>query len=200
MKKTLLIAVPALMAVTPALAAETYTVDKSHATVLFEVRHFMTDVAGRFEDFEGTIRIDREQPERSSVEFTIRTASIDTSEPKRDEHLRSADFFDAATHPEITFRSTAVRPAGEDRYEVTGTFTMRGATKTITLPVRVLGELQDPWGNDRIGFGTSTTLNRKDYGISWNKALDQGGFVLGDEVRVRINLEAVKAKQAAKAN
>jgi len=196
MKTKLTFAAVALMAVTPALAAETYTVDKSHATVLFQVRHFMTEVTGKFKEVEGTIRIDRERPENSSVEFTIQATSIDTSEPKRDEHLRSADFFDAATHPAITFKSTSVRPTGKDTYDVTGDLTMRGVTKRITLPVTVLGELTDPWGNRRIGFATSTTINRQEYGVSWNKVLDQGGFMLSDDVKVSINLEAVRPQVA----
>ena len=132
-----------------------------------------------------------------SVTVEIKTTSIDTKDEGRDEHLRSADFFDVANHPGITFESTAVKPVGDDTYEVTGNFTMHGVTKQVTLPVKVLGEMKDPWGDQRIGFEVATTLNRKDYGISWNKALDSGGFILGDEVKVSINLQAVEKKSKA---
>jgi len=196
--KTKLFALGAALAfAAPAGAGQIYSVDTSHATVLFQVRHFMTQVAGQFQEFEGSIEIDREKPESSSVRFTIDAASIDTSQERRDNHLRSADFFDVATHPKITFVSTSVKPVGDDTYEVTGDFTMRGVTKRITLPVKVLGELKDPWGNQRIGFEIETVLDRKDYGVSWNQTLDQGGVVLGDEVKVSINLEAVQKKEEA---
>jgi polyisoprenoid-binding protein YceI len=187
----------ALATASPALAAETYTFDKGHTTVGFQVRHIVTNVGGRFRDFAGTIQIDRAKPESSSVEFTIQAASIDTSEAKRDEHLKSPDFFDVANHPTITFKSTAVKPTGKDTYAVTGDFTMRGVTKQITLPVTVLGEAKDPWGNEKIGFETGTTINRKEYGINWSKTLDNGGLLVGDEVKVQIAVEANKAKPAA---
>lgn len=197
MKKILLAVIAMFAAATHSIAAETYSVDTSHATVLFQVRHFMTQVAGEFGTFDGSIHIDRENPENSSVAFTIQAKSIDTNNEKRDEHLRSPDFFDVASHPTITFTSTSVKPVGDDTYEVTGEFTMRGVMKPITLPVKVLGELKDPWGNQRIGFETTTTINRQDYGVSWNRVLDQGGLVLGDEVRVTINLEAVQQRAEA---
>jgi polyisoprenoid-binding protein YceI len=180
----------------PALAAETYTFDKGHTTVGFQVRHIVTNVGGRFRDFTGTIQIDRAKPENSSVEFTIQAASIDTSEAKRDEHLRSADFFDTSAHPTITFQSTSVKATAKDSYAVTGNFTMRGVTKQITLPVTLLGEAKDPWGNEKIGFETATTINRKDYGLNWSKTLDNGGMLVGDEVKVAIAVEANKAKPA----
>jgi polyisoprenoid-binding protein YceI len=197
-KKTrLLTLVTALAVASPALAAQTYNVDTAHASVLFQIRHFMSQVTGRFTSFEGTIQIDRARPEDSSVEFTIQAESIDTDNERRDEHLRSPDFFDVGNHPTITFKSRSVRPVGNDTYEVTGDFTMRGVTKSITLPVTMLGEMKDPWGNQRIGFETSTTINRKDYGVSWNQTLDQGGLVLGEDVKVAINLEAVEAAPKA---
>jgi polyisoprenoid-binding protein YceI len=187
----------ALALASPALAADTYQFDKAHTTVGFQVRHIVSNVGGKFRDFAGTIRVDRVKPESSSVEFTIQAASIDTSEAKRDEHLKSPDFFDVANQPTITFKSTAVKPTGKDAYEVTGNLTMRGVTKLITLPVTLLGEGKDPWGNEKIGFETSTTLNRKDYGINWNKTLDQGGVLVADEVKVQISVEANKVKAPA---
>jgi len=182
----------------PALAADTYTFDKSHTTVGFQVRHIFTMLGGKFQDFSGTIQIDRAKPESSSVEFTIQAASIFTNDPKRDEHLKSPDFFDVAKHPTITFKSTSVKPAGNNVYQVTGNLTMRGVTKSITIPVTFLGEGKDPWGNEKAGFETSTTLDRKDYGINWNKTLDQGGVLVGDEVKVEVSVEANKVKPATK--
>lgn len=193
--KTRFAALAAVLALaSPALAADTYQFDKSHTTVGFQVRHIFTMLGGKFQDFSGTIKVDKAKPESSSVEFTIQAASISTNDPKRDEHLKSPDFFDTATHPTITFKSTAVKPAGNNVYQVTGDLTMRGVTKSITIPVTLLGEGKDPWGNEKMGFETSTTLDRKDYGINWNKTLDQGGVLVGDEVKVQISIEANKAK------
>ena len=199
MNARLAVLAAALVAASPALAADTYQFDKSHTTVGFQVRHIVTNVGGKFQDFSGTIKVDRVKPENSSVEFTIQAASISTNEPKRDEHLKSPDFFDVANQPTITFKSTSVKPTGKDTYEVTGNLTMRGVTKPITLPITFLGEGKDPWGNEKMGFELATTLNRKDYGINWNKTLDQGGFLVGDEVKVQISVEANKVKQTADA-
>ena len=181
----------------PALAAETYQFDKSHTTVGFQVRHIFTMLGGKFQDFSGTIKVDKAKPESSSVEFTIQVASISTNDPKRDEHLKSPDFFDTATHPTITFKSTAVKPAGGNVYQVTGDFTMHGVTKSITIPVTFLGEGKDPWGNEKMGFETSVTLNRKDYGLTWNATLETGGVLVGEEVKVQISVEANKVKAPA---
>ncbi len=188
-----------LLAAPPALAADTYVVDKAHSDAIFTVRHLMSKVTGRFGDFSGTINIDREKPESSSVEFALQAASIDTNVPDRDKHLRSADFFDAEKNPQITFKSSKMKATGKDTYDVTGTFTMRGVSKEITLPVTVLGEMKDGRGTPKIGFETSTTLNRKDYGVSWNRALDAGGYILGDDVKVTITLEAGKKTEPAPA-
>jgi len=193
-------ALAALLALAPAVhAADTWTIDKVHSHASFQVRHFVTNVRGHFADFSGTIVTDSAKPESSSVEFKIVTASIDTDVADRDKHLRSADFFDAEKFPEISFKSSSIKATGKDTYTVTGTFTMRGVSKQVSLPVTFLGGVKDPWGNQRAGFETSTTLNRKDYGMNWNKALDQGGFVLGDEVKVAINIEAIQKKPEAPA-
>jgi len=199
MKTRFAVLAAALAAASPALAAETYQFDKSHTTVGFQVRHIFTMLGGKFQDFSGTIKVDRAKPEASSVEFTIQAATIFTNDPKRDEHLKSPDFFDASAHPTITFKSTSLKANGKDGWLVTGDLTMRGVTKQVTLPVTFLGEGKDPWGNEKMGFETSTTLNRKDYGINWNKALDQGGVLVGDEVKVQISIEANKVKQTADA-
>jgi len=187
-------------ATVPANASGTYSIDKAHSEVGFQVRHFVSKVRGSFGDFTGTIQVDAAKPEASRVEFTVKVSSIDTNEPKRDAHLRSADFFDAEKHPEIRFVGKKIAPAGEGKYDVTGDLTMRGVTKEVTLPVAFTGPVKTPFGDERAGFETSLTLNRKEFGISWNKALDQGGFMLSDDVTISINLETVKAKSAAAAS
>jgi polyisoprenoid-binding protein YceI len=188
-----------IVAATPAFAGETYVVDKTHSDAIFTIRHLMSRVTGRFDDLSGTISVDRAKPENSTVEFTIQAASIDTNDEGRDKHLRSPDFFDAEKNPQITFKSTKVKPTGKDTYDVTGQFTMRGVTKEITLPVTVLGEMKDGRGVPKIGFETTTTINRKDYGVAWNRALDAGGYVLSDDVKVTITLEAgLKKDEPAK--
>ncbi len=199
MRHRLAVLAAAVLATSPAFAADTYTIDKAHSTVGFQIRHIFTKVHGTFGDFEGTIQVDKANPEASSVTFTIQAASIDTNNQRRDDHLRSADFFDVAKHPTITFQSAAVEPAGGKRYHVTGPFTMHGVTKTVTLPVEFLGEGKDPWGNEKMGFEVQTTLDRKQYGIVWNQTLDTGSLLLGDEVTVQISIEADKAKPPAPA-
>jgi polyisoprenoid-binding protein YceI len=184
-------------AAVPSPAPEIYTIDKTHSEAVFQVRHLVTKVRGRFRDFEGTIRVDRQAPEKSSVEFSVDAASVDTDVADRDTHLKSPDFFDVARYPRIEFMSSRIEPRGDDLYDVTGTLTMRGVSKQVTLPVQFLGFASDPWGNDRGGFEIETRLDRKDYGIVFNAALDNGGLLLGDEVRITINLETIKQKNAA---
>lgn len=195
MKKFSFVLVAALvLTLTSAFAeAETFVVDKNHSVAGFRIRHMMSAVTGKFEDFSGTATLDRANPANSSVEFTIKTASINTNVADRDKHLRSAEFFEVEKYPTITFKSSKITPTGtKDLYNVTGNFSMHGVTKQITIPVQFIGFGKDPWGKERAGFELETTLNRKDYGILWNKALDQGGFLLGEDVKVQINVEAVK--------
>ena len=176
----------------------TWQIDPMHTQVEFSAKHFgMMTVRGHFNDYAGTIVVDPARPEAASVEFTIKTASIDTANEGRDKDLRSANFFETEKFPEITFKSTKVKAAAKDRYDVTGLLTMHGVSKEVTLPVQVLGFGKDPWGNEKAGFSTDVTLNRKDYGIVWNKALDNGSVLLGDEVWVSINLEAARKKETA---
>ena len=193
------VAVAALTLTASAASAttQTFVVDKNHSEAGFKVRHLLSKTPGRFNDFAGTIRLDPARPESSSVEFRIRAESVDTDVPDRDKHLRSADFFDVANHPEIVFKSESVRRTGDDRYDVTGTLSIRGVEKRITLPVTYYGQTHDPWGGERVGFSTAVTLDRKDFGMVWNKALDQGGFLLGDEVWVTLEIEAVRDKSAS---
>ena len=188
------LALATLLAASPLLAG-TYTIDKSHSEATFSVRHMVSRVGGKFNDFSGTITGDPATPTTASVAFAIKTASIDTGVPDRDKHLRSADFFDAEKFPEITFQSTSIKPSGKKNlYNVTGNLTMHGVTKTITLPVEYLGTVKDPWGNEKAGFSRTTTLNRKDYGVNWNKALDNGGVLVSEDVQVTIDLEMAKNK------
>ena len=189
--RTLLATLAAALIAATAGAAETYTFDKAHSDVSFQIRHFLSKVRGRFTDFDGTIVADRAKPEASSVEFTVKATSIDTDNENRDKDLRSANFFEVEKFPDITFRSTKVVARGQDRYDVTGDLTMHGVTKEITLPVSFLGTVNTGRG-EKAGFETSITLNRKDYGIVWNRVLDNGGTTLGDDVLVSINVEANK--------
>jgi len=180
------------LAAMPAVAADLYTVDKAHSQAAFQVKHFLSKTGGRFNQFEGKIQLDDKHLENSTVEFKIDAASVDTDNEKRDAHLRTADFFDVENHPAVTFKSEKIRQVAKGKYEVTGTFSMRGVEKKLVVPVTYLGLVKDPWGGQRAGFSTQLTLNRKDFGMLWNKALDSGGYVLGDEVWVTVELEAVK--------
>jgi polyisoprenoid-binding protein YceI len=173
---------------TPALA-DTYTIDRAHSEAAFQVRHILTKVRGTFRDFAGTINFDKAKPENSTVEFRIKATSVDTGIQKRDDHLRSPDFFDVATHPEIVFKSTKVVAKGGNKFDVTGDFTLHGVTKPITLPVTFLGEQKFGKGT-KAGFETALTINRKDYGLAWNRAIEGGGVLVGEEVEISINIEA----------
>lgn len=175
-------------------AVRTLGIDKAHSEALFQVRHLVTKVRGRFADIDGTIRLDEAHPEQSSVTFTMKTASVDTNEPDRDKHLRSEDFFHAEKFPSITFASASIARVGDNQFNVIGDLTIRGVAKRITLPVTFLGAVKDPWGNTKWGFEAETTLNRKDFGLIWNAALEMGGFLLGDEVKVTLEIQAA-AKQ-----
>ena len=173
-----------------ATAVKTIAIDKTHSEATFQVRHLVTKVRGRFTDLGGSIAFDEASPEASAVTFTIQAASIDTSTPDRDAHLRSEDFFHVEQYPAITFVSTAIRARGGNEFDVTGDLTMRGVTKRITLPVSYLGTARDPWGKEKIGFETETTINRKDYGLVWNAALETGGFLVGDDVKISVSIQA----------
>jgi polyisoprenoid-binding protein YceI len=199
MSRKILWLVPALLAAAtlPVQAADVFTIDKAHSEASFRIRHLVSKVSGRFTDFSGTITADAAKPEASSVAFTIQTTSIDTANAQRDQHLRTPDFFDAAKFPTIEFKSHKVTPTSKDHYDVTGTLTMHGVSREVTLPVTFLGLAKDPWGNERAGFELSTTLNRKEYAIVWNQVLDSGGLMLGDDVAITISIEAVKAKPGA---
>jgi polyisoprenoid-binding protein YceI len=176
---------------TAATAARTYAIDKTHSEITFQLRHLVTRVRGRFTDFGGMVHIDPVTPEKSSVNVSINAATIDTSTADRDAHLRSDDFFAVDKYPALTFASTRVTKKSEDLFEVTGTLTIRGVAKDVTLPVTFLGAARDPWGNERAGFETEIAINRKDFGLTWNAALETGGFLVGDEVKISASVQAI---------
>ena len=179
---------------TTATTADTTTrtlqIDRAHSQVEFQVRHLLSRVRGRFTDFAGTIQFDPAAPERSSVSFSVQTASIDTNQPDRDTHLRSDDFFAVEKYPSLTFASTRIVARGPEQFEVAGELTILGITRSVVLPVAYLGAAKDPWGNEKLAFDTEITIDRKAYGLTWNTALEAGGFLVGDDVRVTISLQA----------
>ena len=176
---------------TPAAhAATTFTADKAHTSVSFTVRHMMSQVRGSFIDFSMTIVKDDANLAGSSVDFKIQATSVNTASEMRDKHLRSEDFFFVEKFPEISFKSTKIEKVSDTEYKATGEFTMRGVTKVLTLPVTYLGEMKGMDGKSLVGFSVTTKLNRKEFGFNWNKALDNGGLLLSDEVTVEINIEA----------
>jgi polyisoprenoid-binding protein YceI len=178
------------IAETTGLLAGTWNIDPSHSEVGFVVRHVMVSkVKGVFSKFEGAITVD-EDPLRSRVEATIDASSIDTREPQRDAHLRSSDFFDVETHPEIRFVSTSVAPNGDD-FVVTGDLTIHGVTRQVELDLEFNGVAPDPWGGLRAGFSANTEISRADFGIVFNIPLDGGGVVVGDKIKISLEIEAV---------
>ncbi len=201
MKRSLAVAIALL----PALAlaqSSTWTIDPAHSHASFTVRHMViSNVRGDFAKLSGTVRLDEKDVTRSSAEATIETASIDTRIADRDAHLRSADFFDAAHHPAITFKSTKIERAGADRLKIRGDLTIRGVTKPVVLDaVGPTGEVKDPMGNTRRGVSATTTIDRRAFGLTWGKVVEAGP-VVGDEVKIEIESELVKQpgeKQAAR--
>jgi polyisoprenoid-binding protein YceI len=168
----------------------TYAIDKAHSEVTFQVRHLLSRVRGRFSDFEGTIEYDQADPTRSSVDVVIQAGSVDTNEAQRDAHLRSGDFFLADEFKTLTFKSTGIRRTGSDTFDVAGNLTIRGVSRPVVLKSTFLGTAKDPWGNEKIAFEAEVMLNRKDYGLSWNAALETGGFLVGDDIRVMLSIQA----------
>jgi len=191
-KMSAALAVVVTLAFTPvaAQAATTFAADKAHTQVSFVVRHMMSQVRGSFGDFTATIVKDDANLAASSVDFKIQATSVNTANEMRDKHLRSEDFFAVDRFPEITFKSSKVEKVSDTEYNVTGALTMRGVTKVLTLPVTFLGEMKGMDGKALVGYSITTKLNRKEFGINWNKALDAGGFVLSDDVTVEISMEA----------
>jgi polyisoprenoid-binding protein YceI len=194
MRKAWFAAVVLLATAVPVRAQSTWEIDAAHSSVGFAIRHMMvSNVRGTFGKFSGTVKANEKDLSESTVEATIDVASIDTGNAKRDDHLRSPDFFDVAKYPTITFKSRKITPAGDKKWKVTGDLTMHGVTKEVTLDVEgPTAEVKDPQGNLRAGATVTTKLSRNDFGITWSKTLDGGGLVLGDEVNVTIDVEGVK--------
>ncbi|HET9842497.1 MAG TPA: YceI family protein [Nocardioides sp.] len=169
-----------------------YTIDVAHSRLGFSARHAMvTTVRGAFKEFEGTAHVDTANPAASKVELTIKADSIDTGVADRDAHLRSADFFETESHPEITFTSTGVERDGDD-WTITGDLTINGTTKSIAVEFESTGSARDPFGNVRIGFEGHAALSRKDWGLTWNAALETGGFLVSDKIKLDFDISAIQ--------
>jgi polyisoprenoid-binding protein YceI len=172
-----------------------YIIDPDHSQVIFKVKHMgISTVTGRFDEFEGTYAFDEEDLSKSNVETVIRTASINTNKTKRDDHLKSPDFLDVEKNPTIIFKSKEIRNADGEDFEIVGDLTINGVTKEVVLDAEYGGSAKDPWGKERSAFTAETTIDRKDYGITWNKTLDAGGVVVGDDVKIVLEVEGIKKK------
>ena len=171
--------------------ASTYKIDLDHTTVSFKIRHLFSNVIGHFKQFEGNIEYDPVTPDQWAASATIQTASIDTNVEARDKHLRSADFFDVEKYPTITFKSTGATDGKENNAKLNGLLTIHGVEKPVILDLEIHGVGKDPWGNTRAGFTATTKINRKDFGLKWNKALESGQFLVGDEVEITLEVEGI---------
>ena len=181
-----------VLAFVPSAHAADWKVDRSHTTVGFSVSHIFTSVQGRFDRFDGTIVFDPEKPESAVVRATVEAASINTNNTKRDKHLRSDDFFDIEKHPTLSFESTGgVTEMNANQGKLAGNLTIHGVTKPVVFDVTFRGQGKDPWGNVRAGFAATLNINRKDYGLNWNEVLETGGWLVGDEVEIRIDVEGI---------
>ena len=170
-----------------------YVLDTAHSRIGFVARHAMvTKVRGQFDEFEGGAHIDGDDPANSTARLVIQAKSIETRNKQRDDHLRSNDFLDMDNHPTIEFASTGVEQVGDTEFEVTGDLTVRGVTKPVTVEFELTGAENDPWGNFRIGFEGKVTINRKDWGVSWNTALESGGVLVSEKVTLEFDLAAIK--------
>jgi polyisoprenoid-binding protein YceI len=197
MKRIIASVITVVALVIPVIAsAAIWNIDPDHSSIGFKVRHLMvSNVKGSFDKHTGVVDINEKDITKSKVEVTIDTASINTNVQKRDEHLRSADFFDVAKFPTMTFVSKKVAKAGKDKLKVTGDLTLRGVTREVVLDVDPLSrESKDPWGNLRRGTTATTKINRKDFGLVWNKVLETGGVAVGDEVLITLEIEMIKVQ------
>lgn|SRR5690349_609449 len=172
--------------------------DPTHSSINFSVRHLMVSkVRGHFAAWKGQLELDPDDLTRSKVAIEIDAASVDTKLAQRDDHLRSPDFLDAAKYPVLTFTGTGITKVDDSTYELTGDLTIKDVTRPVTLNVDYAGAVKDPWGGERAGFSAHTTINRKDFGLTWNMMLEAGGIVVGDKIEIGIEIEAVKAAKAA---
>ena len=190
--RTWLLAAAALMVMPAPALAKTYTVDRDHSAVSFRIRHLFTEVQGRFLDFQGTIEFDPAKPDATQVKGNIVAKSIDTDNQKRDDHLRTGDFFNVAEFPDIRFESTQVTDVDKaaNTAKIHGNLTMHGVTKPVVLKAKFVGEAADPWGNQKAGFNAETTIDRREWALTWNKALEAGNVLVGNDVTIRIDVEA----------
>lgn len=172
--------------------AATYKLDPAHTSVSFKVRHLLTWVQGTFNEFSGTFEWAPEDPESWKADVTIQAESIDTGNADRDNHLRTADFFDTAQYPLITFRSTGVTDVTENTAKLHGVLSLHGVEKDVTLDLEILGEATDPWGNTAAGFSATTEINRKDFGLTWNQTLETGGVLVGEEVKIILDVAGIR--------
>jgi polyisoprenoid-binding protein YceI len=171
----------------------TYQVDTAHSEVTFQVRHMMfAKVRGQFRNFTADVQYDEAAPQNSSFRVQVETASIDTREAKRDEHLKSPDFFESERYPHMVFQSKRIEAAGQGAYKVTGDLTIKDVTREVTLDVEASGGGKDPWGNARLGFSARGSINRLDWGLKWNQALEAGGVLVGEKVDITLEIEAVQ--------
>ena len=197
MRKGIIVAAVGLSLLGSAWSASAgqFKIDTDHTTVGFRVRHLFTAVDGRFDKYDGTISFDPAKPETATVEGTIDAASVNTNVAERDKHLRSADFFDVDNHPKIKFKSTKVLEVAPDKThgKMAGLLDIRGVEKEVVLDVTFHGQGKDPWGNFKAGFSAATRINRKDFGLKWNDTLETGGLLVGDDVEIRIDVEATGA-------
>jgi len=169
-----------------------WTIDRAHSMIEFRAKHMMfTTVRGQFDSFEGRLVLDREHPEKSYVEGSVDVNSIDTGDSNRDQHLRGADFFEVERYATMTFRSTRIQRTADNEYKVFGELSIHGITRPITWNVETAQLGNDPWGNPRLGFSAETKLNRKDFGLNWNVALETGGWLVSDEIRIAAEIQAV---------
>lgn len=182
-----------LLAATTSVGAAEFDIDVAHSTVGFKVKHMMvSNVRGQFGDFAGTFAWDPQNPAASTVNAVIQTGSVDTANEKRDGHLRSADFFDAANHPTITFASTKVAPKGDGKFVLHGDLTMHGVTRPVVLDLEMVGEMADAKAGARMGWEARGVIDRRDFGMTWSKALDNGGVVVSDEVTIELAIEGIR--------
>ncbi|HML21922.1 MAG TPA: YceI family protein [Aggregatilinea sp.] len=178
-----------------------WQIDNAHSAVQFTVRHMMiSNVRGMFDKFEGTVDLDENNPENTTVHVVIDTASINTRQEQRDNHLRSGDFFDAENYPQMVFESTRVERTGEDTAKLHGNLTIRNITKPVVLDVEYVGQAKSPWGTTSAGFNASAKINRKDWDLTWNQGLETGGVLVGDDIKINIELELVKQESAQAAS
>ena len=175
-----------------------YTIDAAHSDAAFTVRHMVVaKVRGNFRISKGVLKFNKDNPATSTVEVALDSASVSTGDAKRDEHLRGADFFDVEKHPELTFKSTRIETGNGKSGKVYGDLTINGATRPVVIDADFLGEIKDPWGNNRVAFSGTTKINREDWGLTWNVALEAGGFLVSKDIEIALDVEAIPATEAA---